>query len=238
MKILSVILARGGSKGIPKKNLAILGGKPLVLHMIEKCLEVSKLYDMKVIVSSDSDEIIETSKAAGAWVPFKRPSYLAEDDVESLPVVQHAVVEIEKILNHKFEIIIYAQPTSPFCRVVDFKECIENLKSKKELESCVPITEVSTHPYKMKKLGENNLINNFIDQGFEDMRPRQLLPKVYRRAGSIYVSRREVVMNKNTLIGNPCLGIKVPPSTAIDIDSYLDLELARLIYNKDHQNYP
>ena len=85
--------------------------------MIEKCLEVSKLYDMKVIVSSDSDEIIETSKAAGAWVPFKRPSYLAEDDVESLPVVQHAVVEIEKILNHKFEIIICAQPTSPFCRL-------------------------------------------------------------------------------------------------------------------------
>ena len=86
----------------------------------------------------------------------------------------------------------------------------------------------------MKKIKENGILENFIDQGFEDMRPRQLLPKVYRRAGSIYVSRRNVIMNKNTLVGNPCFGIKVPSITAVDIDSQLDLELARIIFkNKE-----
>lgn len=236
MKILSVILARGGSKGIPKKNLSLLGGKPLILHMLEKTLEVSKLYDMKVVLSSDSDEIINISKEAGAWVPFKRPKYLAEDQVESLPVVQHAVKMVEDILNHEFEIIVYVQPNSPFCRVEDFKNCIDNLQNREDLESCIPITEVSTHPFKMKKICENGLLTNFVDQGFEDMRPRQLLPKVFRRAGSIYVSRRDVVMNKNTLVGKSCLGIEVPSITAIDIDNYLDLELARVIYNKFHHN--
>lgn len=235
MKILSVILARGGSKGIPNKNLKLLGGKPLVTHMIRKCLEVSKSYDMKVVVSSDSDEIIKTSVEAGAWVPFKRPAHLAEDHVESLPVVQHAIIEIEKILNCTFEIIVYVQPTSPFCRVDDFKECIDNLLNRSDLESCIPITDIATHPLKMKKLSKSGLVTNYIDQGFEDMRPRQLLPKVFRRAGSIYVSRRNVVMKKNTLVGEPCLGIKVPPNTAIDIDNPLDLELARTLI-KVHKN--
>ena len=86
----------------------------------------------------------------------------------------------------------------------------------------------------MKKLEENNLINNFIDQGFEDMRPRQLLPKVYEELDQ-YTSLEEVVMNKNTLIGNPC---RIKCHHRQPVDSYLDLELARLIYNKDHQNYP
>ena len=234
MKILAVILARGGSKGIPNKNLSLIGGKPLVVHSIQKCLEVSKYYDMKVIVSSDSNKIIETSKNVGAWVPFKRPDYLAQDDVESLPAVQHAIKEVENILKYIFDIIVYVQPNSPFCRIQDFRECINNLIFRKELESCLPITDITTHPFKMKKIKENGILENFIDQGFEDMRPRQLLPKVYRRAGSIYVSRRNVIMNKNTLVGNPCFGIKVPSITAVDIDSQLDLELARIIFkNKE-----
>jgi len=234
MKILAVILARGGSKGIPNKNLSLIGGKPLVVHSIQKCLEVSKYYDMKVIVSSDSNKIIETSKNVGAWVPFKRPDYLAQDDVESLPAVQHAIKEVENILKYIFDIIVYVQPNSPFCRIQDFRECINNLIFRKELESCLPITDIATHPFKMKKIKENGILENFIDQGFEDMRPRQLLPKVYRRAGSIYVSRRNVIMNNNTLVGNPCFGIKVPSITAVDIDSHLDLELARIIFkNKE-----
>jgi len=236
MKILTVILARGGSKGIPKKNLSLIGNKPLVTHIIETSLKVANSYEMDVIVSSDSDEIIEVAKKTGAWVPFKRPSYLAEDDVESLPVVKHAVEHVENIKKFKYEIIIYAQPTSPLCRDVDFKSCINALIKNKDLESSVPITEVSTHPFKMKKINPQGYLSNFIDQGFEDMRPRQKLPKVFRRAGSIYVSKRHVIMEKNTLLGNPCLGIEVPYETAIDIDNHLDLQLARILFNsKNHK---
>lgn len=231
MKILTVILARGGSKGIPKKNLSLIGNKPLVTHMIETSLEVANSYKMDVIVSSDCDEIIEVSKKAGAWVPFKRPTYLAEDNVESLPVVKHAVEKVEKIKKCKYEIIVYAQPTSPLCRIIDFKSCINALLNNKDLESSVPITEVSTHPFKMKRINSKGYLSNFIDQGFEDMRPRQQLPKVFRRAGSIYVSKSHVIMEKNTLLGNPCLGIQVPYETAIDIDNHLDLQLAKFLFN-------
>tara|TARA_B100000886_G_scaffold305661_1_gene237554 strand:- start:53553 stop:54272 length:720 start_codon:yes stop_codon:yes gene_type:complete len=232
MKILSVILARGGSKGIPKKNLSLLGDKPLVVHMIEKCLNVSKRYEMDVILSSDSDEIIDISKTAGAWVPFKRPKELALDSSESIDAVKHAIKEAESILNKTYNLIIYAQPTSPLCRESDFFKCIDALINDKNLESCVPITSVSTHPFKMKRMLNDDRIINFIDQGFEDMRGRQTLPKVYKRAGSIYVSRRDVVMYKNTLVGDPCKGIIVPNSTAIDIDRIEDLELARIFYEK------
>ncbi len=232
MKILAVILARGGSKGIPKKNLALIGGKPLVVHMIEKCLRVSKSFDLKVIVSSDSDEIIEISKKSGAWVPFKRPKELATDKIESIYAVQHAIKEAESILKDNYDLIIYAQPTSPLCREADFITCIESLIKDKTLESCVPITSVSTHPFKMKRLLKDGRLLNYIDQGFEDMRARQNLPSVYKRAGSIYASRRDVVMCKNTLVGDPCKGFIVPSETAIDIDRIEDLELVRVLYSK------
>ena len=229
MKILSVILARGGSKGIPKKNLSLLGGKPLILHMLEKTLEVSKLYDMKVVLSSDSDEIINISKKAGAWVPFKRPKYLAEDQVESLPVVQHAVRMVEDILNYEFEIIVYVQPNAPFCRVEDFKKCIDNLQNREDLESCLPITEVSTHPFKMKKICENGLLTNFVDQGFEDMRPRQLLPNIFIRNGAIYLNKRKVIINEKQLVGKKVKPLIMKDFESINIDSVNDLYLAESI---------
>ena len=232
MKIIAVILARGGSKGIPKKNLSLLGDKPLVTHMIEKCLNVSKQYNMDVLVSSDSEEIIEVSKKAGAWVPFRRPKELALDNSLSLDAVQHALIKAESILKKTYDLIIYAQPTSPLCRESDFVKCIDSLINDKTLESCVPITPVSTHPFKMKRILNDDRIVNYIDQGFEEMRGRQTLPKVYKRAGSIYVSRRDVVMYKNTLVGDPCKGLIVPYSTAIDIDRLEDLELARIFYKK------
>lgn len=232
MKILAVILARGGSKGIPKKNMALLGGKPLVVHMIEKCLSITKSYNLDVILSSDSDEIMAIGKEAGAWVPFKRPKELANDNAESICAVQHAIKEAENIKKITYDFIIYAQPTSPLCRESDFITCIDSLIKDKKLESCVPITDVSTHPFKMKRLLKDGRIINYIDQGFEDMRGRQNLPKVYRRAGSIYVSRRDVVMYKNTLVGDPCKGFIVPNETAIDIDRIEDLELARVFYSK------
>ena len=121
------------------------------------------------------------------------------------------------------------QPTSPLCRPQDISACINNLITDSKIVSSVAVTEVSCHPFRMKRLLSNGHLINYIDQGFEDMRPRQSLPKVYRRAGSIYVSRRGYVMQSNSLVGEPCLGVLVPPHTAVDIDSPLDLELAKIL---------
>jgi CMP-N,N'-diacetyllegionaminic acid synthase len=230
-KILVVIIARGGSKGIPNKNLADIGGKPMISHCIETALKASELIPLNVIVSTDSCAIRKVSLIAGAWVPFIRPAHLAGDNIQSCPVVQHAVSIAESIVNHRYETIVYSQATSPLASYADMVKCIEVLKSNSEIESVVAVVETETHPFRMKRMLSDRRIVNYIDQGFEDMRPRQSLPKVYRRAGSFYVSRRRVVMEDGSLVGDPCIGIPVSPETAVDIDSQIDLELVRLLYN-------
>ncbi len=227
MKTLCILIARGNSKGIPRKNLVELGGIPLIAHMIKHAIN-SKI-QADVIVSTDDKEIAEVALKYGAEVPFLRPAELALDHVTSLPVVQHAVLAMEAIRNSRYELIVYLQPTAPLCRPEDIEACVNKLIKNPSVQSVVTITPVETHPFKMKRLIDNDRIINYIDQGFEDMRPRQQLPPVYRRSGGVYVSRRDVVMNLNTLVGEPCLGVKVPPETAVDIDSIVDLELARML---------
>jgi CMP-N-acetylneuraminic acid synthetase len=231
MRICSVIIARGGSKGIPRKNLADLEGKPLVAYMIEKALSVK--FDTDVVLSTEDEEIAMVARKYGALVPFKRPKELAEDHITSLPVVQHAIKEMEKINGLNYDIIVYIQPTAPLCRVEDIEACMEVLISNSFYKSAVTAVKVATHPFKMKRLINGDQLVNYIDQGFEDMRPRQALPPVYRRSGAVYASRRSVVMEEGTLVGDPCKAILVPEETAVDIDRPVDLELVRyLIKNK------
>ncbi|MCC5905951.1 MAG: acylneuraminate cytidylyltransferase family protein [Balneolaceae bacterium] len=234
MNILSVVIARGGSKGIPRKNLADVGGIPLVAHIIKSALGVKTSTDL--VLSTEDEEIAKIGLEFGAEVPFMRPQELAGDDVTSLPVVQHAVIQMENIKGYRYDIINYLQPTAPLCRTIDIENCLQKLKDNKEAESVVTIIESPVHPFKMKRVVDEDRVINFIDQGFEDMRPRQSLPKVYKRSGAVYASRRSVVMNQNSLVGEPCLGVIVPKETAVDIDTPEDLELVRLLYKKINLN--
>jgi CMP-N-acetylneuraminic acid synthetase len=185
------------------------------------------------VLSTEDEEIAMVGKKYGALVPFKRPKELAEDHITSLPVVQHAIKEMEKINGFKYDIIVYIQPTAPLCRVEDIEACMEVLISNSFYKSAVTAVKVATHPFKMKRLINGDQLVNYIDQGFEDMRPRQALPPVYRRSGAVYASRRAVVMEEGTLVGDPCKAILVPEETAVDIDRPVDLELVRfLIKNK------
>jgi CMP-N,N'-diacetyllegionaminic acid synthase len=235
-KILAVITARGGSKGIPRKNLADIGGKPLLSFIVQSALEASHSVPLDVVFSTDSEEMRRIAIDYGAWAPFLRPSELAADDVPSWPVVQHAVLQAEEIKKINYDLIVYLQPTAPLCRPEDILRCISSLNNNPDAESAVAVTEVETHPFRMKRLLTDGRLINYIDQGFEDMRPRQQLPKVYRRAGSVYANRRKVVMKDNTLVGDPCIGIIVPPETAIDVDTDIDLSLVRLLHSRTKDN--
>jgi len=232
-----VIPARGGSKGIPKKNLVDLEGKPLVAYAIEKAISISKKWPMDVLLSTDDISIKEVAESYGAWCPFLRPAELAKDNVESLPVVKHAVRAAEKKRGYQYDLIVYLNPTGPLWRTDDFLSCLDVLVSNRGInyESAIAVTTVSTHPLRMKRLLQNGRLINYIDQGFEDVRPRQSLPPVYRRAGSIYASWRSVIFDKETLVGDPCYGLLVPPETAVDINSIIDLELVRSLLKKDDQ---
>ncbi len=231
-KVLAVLIARGGSKGIPGKNLALVDGKPMISLMTNTAMELAEKGNFDFIVSTDSPEIRQVVVELGAWAPFLRPKELAQDHVASLPVVQHAVDQAERINQTIYDGVVYLQPTSPLCRGVDIIRCVQALRDDESAESAVAVTEVETHPFRMKRLLHNGYLVNYIDQGFEDMRPRQELPKVYRRAGSVYVSRRFVVMEKGTLVGDPCIGVMVPAEAAIDVDSEIDLELVRILSDK------
>ena len=237
LKTLVVITARGGSKGIPKKNLVDLAGKPLIAYAIEKSISVSREWPMDVLLSTDDIAIKEVAESYGAWCPFLRPAELAKDNVESLPVVKHAVRAAEKKRGYQYDLIVYLNPTGPLWRTDDFLSCLDVLVSNRGInyESAIAVTTVSTHPLRMKRLLQNGRLINYIDQGFEDVRPRQSLPPVYRRAGSIYASWRSVIFDKETLVGDPCYGLLVPPETAVDINSIIDLELVRSLLKKDDQ---
>ena len=236
MNCLAVLIARGGSKRIPRKNLEVLGNHPLIAHPIIKLNELSKSFDLDHIVSTDDPEIKSVAESYGGYCPFLRPPELAKDNVPSLPVVQHAINYLIENDVKKYDFVVYVQPTSPFWRLEDFKKCIQVLSSS-DYVSCVPVTPVATHPFKMKRLLSDGRLLNYIDQGTDEMRASQLLPPVMRRAGSLYASRIDVVMNMNTLIGDPCHGFEVPSETAIDIDTPIDLAMARVISNTTRTDY-
>ena len=230
MRVLAVIPARGGSKGIPNKNIVDLGGLPLLAHVLRAAQGATVFAD--IVVSTDDATIADVARAHGAQVPFLRPAELAQDITPTLPVVQHAVQAMEALHNHTYDAVALIQCTSPFTRSADLSLAIGKLSSGNCDSVVTVVEEQSKHPFRMKRIIGEDVLINFIDQGFEDMRARQTLPKVYRRAGGCYASLRQVIMQGNTLVGKNVRAVIVPDWTAIDVDSPIDLELARIVWQR------
>ncbi len=225
-KILTVIPARGGSKGIPRKNIVKIGGRPLIDYTIKPALQVNRINH--VIVSTEDEEIASISRGLGAEVPFMRPNHLAVDQAQSAPVVIDALYRMEEINNIKYDAVLMLQPTSPLRTSKHIEKALDLFFSQ-ECDSVVSVVSVGgTHPFRMKRLVDDRLVN-YIDQGFWDMRPRQELPPVYIRNGSIYLIERDVLINKGQMIGEKCLGMVMGDKESINIDTPLDLKLAELL---------
>lgn len=230
LKILAVIPARGGSKSIPDKNIALLGSRPLIQYSIEAAL--GSKYITKCIVSTESEKIAEISKKLGAEIPFLRPVILATDTALSVFVVEHALLETEKLDNCQYDIIVMLQPTSPFRTSNDIDAALDLLFSN-QAESVVSVVSVDAHhPLRMKRIIDGSRLINYLDQGHEDMRPRQLLPPVYIRNGALYINRRHVVLEKKTLVGEDCRAYVMPKERSVNIDDPFDLFLADYLLKK------
>jgi len=224
-KVLGVISARGGSKGIPKKNIVDLAGKPLISYTIAAAAGSKML--SSCIVSTDDEEIAQVAKLAGARVPFMRPAELSSDTALSLPVVLHALEFVEREDSIVFDAIVLLQPTAPFRTADDIDACLQLLFDS-GADSVVSVVDVGGyHPLRMKRIVAGRLVN-YIDQGQEDMRPRQQLPSVYIRNGSIYAIRRSALIQQQTLVGADARPYVMPAERSINIDGMLDLNLARL----------
>ena len=161
IKILAVIPARGGSKGITNKNIIDIGGKPLIKYTINAALKSTML--THCIVSTDSDEIANIAKSCGALVPFKRPENLSNDKALSLPVIQHSLKFMEAKYSFQYDLVIMLQPTTPLRLTKDIDNAI-NILLETQSDSVISVVEVEGHhPLRMKRVVEGRLIN-YIDQ--------------------------------------------------------------------------
>jgi CMP-N-acetylneuraminic acid synthetase len=221
--ILAIIPARGGSKGVPRKNIRELGGKPLIAHTIEAAIASS--YIDKLIVSTDDKEISETSHKWGADVPFLRPAELATDTAKAIEVVKHALLEMENLNDQEYPVIVYLEPPAPFKTTKDIDACIE-LFFEQTPSSVVSVNEANQfHPILMKKI-ENGYLEPICFNEPEGV-PRQLYePTAYMRNGAIYVIKRENILN-NIFYGNPIVPYIMPYERSICIDSELDWYAAK-----------
>ena len=225
MKIVAIIPARGGSKSVPRKNITDVGGKPLIGFTIEEALKSNKVNE--VVVTTDDEEIAEIARNFGASVPFMRPKELATDTAETAPAVLHCLRELEARKNVQYDAVLLLQPTTPFRKTQHIDDAI-TMMEKEACDSVVSVVSVgANHPFRMKRLVGKRLIN-YLDQGFEDMRPRQSLPPVYIRNGAIYLTSRKTLVELGTLVGSHCLGLEMNAEDSINIDDPLDLQLARL----------
>lgn len=218
LNILSVITARGGSKGVPGKNIKPLGGKPLIAYTIDAAKKSALITHL--IVSTDDEVIAGVCRAHGADVPFLRPKELAEDKTPHLPVMQHAVNFMEDKLGIVFDFVVILQPTSPFRTVEDLDGTIQKLIDT-GVDSAVSLVEIEeNHPMKIKKL-DGDFVKPYYMEETEGVR-RQDLPSAYKRSGAVYAMRRATLMDKNRLHGDMVAGFVVPKERSVDIDTPLD----------------
>jgi len=228
MDVVAIIPARGGSKGIPRKNLVPLGGKPLIAWTIVAALEARL---GRVIVSTDSQEIAEVSKTYGAEVPFIRPEYLATDGSGSYGVVEHALHFLKGERSKMPEMFVLLQPTSPLRTPEDIITAL-----KMGLESNAPavigICKAVTHPWMTRKLMSDSSIAAFVEVGEGNAR-RQDFPTAYMVNGAIFVVRTTSFFQEKTFEPVGTLGYVMPRERSIDIDTLSDLELAELALSRE-----
>lgn len=221
-------MGRGGSKGIPRKNIRLLAGKPLIAYSVLPGKE-SKYID-RLIVSSDDAEIIEVAKSFGAEAPFVRPAELASDTAKALPVIQHAVKFCEEQEGKKYDFIVYLEPTGPLRIVDDIDGAIEKAVNN-NADSVVGLMELEdANPVRVKKI-VNDRIECFCVPEPEGLR-RQDQEKAYLRNGSIYVFRRDNIVENNSLWGKNSLPYVMPRERSVNIDEEADFLVAEFFLKK------
>jgi CMP-N,N'-diacetyllegionaminic acid synthase len=228
MRILGIIPARGGSKGIPGKNIKILAGKPLLEYTIEATLK-SKLLT-RSILSSDSAEIIHKGKELGVEVPFIRPTKFAEDNTPSIDVVKHALLYFENNGEY-YDAVCLLQPTTPLRRDGLIDEAIMKFESVNN-DSLISVREVP-HDFNPHWVFENKNGKLQIATGEKQIiSRRQELPRAFHRDGAIYIVKTEVILKKNSLYGDNIGFIENSGDDYVNLDTEADWKKAEEILMK------
>lgn len=236
-EVLGIIPARGGSKSIPRKNLAPLAGRPLIAHTFEAAKASSRI--TRIIVSTDDAEIAAFAASQGVEVPFLRPPELATDQAPILPVLKHLLGELGSRENYRPVAVVLLQPTSPLRAPGRIDAAIDLLFASGS-DSVVSVVEA---PHQFNPLSvlrmEAGMLTPFLPgEGARIMR-RQDKPRVFARNGpSILVSAVRTLLEKDSLYGERCAALEMPPEESIDIDAPFDLELAEFFLRKRAGSLP
>jgi len=221
-KILALIPARGGSKGLSRKNVLNLNGKPLIGWTIEAA-QKSK-YISKVVLSSDDKEIIEVAKRMRCEVPFIRPASLAQDNSTSIDVVLHALENLEE-----FDYVVMLQPTSPLRNTEDIDSCIKYVLDQ-DINMCVSVTKADKSPFWMYWIKDEKL-TPILSQKKMILR-RQELPASYVLNGAIYVAKVSKFLEVKTFFTEDTHSFVMPKERSLDIDDIYDFKLCEILLEK------
>lgn len=225
-KIAALITARGGSKGIPKKNITKLCGKPLIHWTVESALK-SKYID-KIFLSTDSDEIINSVKKFPVEIPFKRPKNLSSDKATSTDVILHFLDWVKKN-GDEYDTLLLLQPTSPFRKSEHIDNSIKKFIGAKAL-SLISVTENIKSPYLSRKINSKGYIENLFNVKSE--KRRQDIPVTYYINGAIYLMDVKDFQKYKTFQTPKTLSYIMPYYSSIDIDEPMDLKIAELYYKE------
>ncbi|WP_417845219.1 cytidylyltransferase domain-containing protein [Thalassospira povalilytica] len=222
LKVMAVVTARGGSKGLPNKNVLDFCGKPLIAWSIEAAKK-SKLVD-RVVVSTEDENIAEIAREYGADVPFMRPDELATDEAVTLDVLKHLVSKIQD-----YDLIVLLQPTSPLRTVQDIDTAIE-LCASNAMTSTVSVCEADKSPYWMYYLSEEGQMKNVLTQDQTSSTRRQDLPQAFALNGAVYVISKNALLAGEALVSKDTLAFPMPKSRSVDIDSEEDFVVAEAFF--------
>lgn len=227
-KVVAFIFARGGSKGLPGKNIRSLGGKPLIAWSIEHALAINRID--RVIVSTDCKEIAEVAVRYGAEVPFFRPDYLSDDESPEWLAWRHALNYLLEESGFLPSVMVSIPATAPLRLPIDIDKCLDEFENS-NADVVITVTDAHRSPYfNMVKVGLDGSVGLVIPTNSAIGR-RQDAPVVYDMTTVCYVMKSEFVMTKNELFSGLVRFVHVPSERAVDIDTLLDFQIAECILN-------
>lgn len=222
LNILAVITARSGSKGLPRKNVLPLAGKPLIAWSIEAALKLEQI--SRVIVSTDDEEIAEVSRNYGADIPFVRSSELATDEASGVDVVIDALKRAQEYYGEKYDWVLLLQPTSPLRSVEDIQSSI-NIAEIEGVDSVIGVKEVSEYPQWMKAIDDNGCISDYCPDLIKTTN-RQEIDIPYIINGAIYLTKASLLLQSGHFYGGVTKAYIMPQERSIDIDNLMDFNMA------------
>ncbi len=226
MRVLGLVVARGGSKGLPGKNLRPLGGHPLVAWAVHAGRTTPAID--RVIISTDDAAIADVARHYSAEVPFMRPAELAADDSPVLEAILHALEQVEQP-GEMFDAVCVLQPTAPFRDPAEIAEAIGELAADPSADSIVSLAQVEDeHPRRLRRIADGVVCQYLTSAGDQEGQQRQdhVDEPAYRRSGDFYIARRSTLLEKRSLYGDRVLPYVVPSWRAVNVDTARDLLLA------------